>query len=403
LSFDQRTQGNFALAAQPQGYAELKSLPMPSIGPVDDVISFDLNRPDVPMTHGAVQLFVSIPSLGLYNVYLGQIDLLQQVAPKQWTKLNFALWPELKAALDAQYSDLELKIAMNVPYDFEDIILVDNWQVGPLTVEPAPLPVNTPLVRDFVSVARAGSVQVTFDGDTDQPAFELGAFYVEAADRDCIPSESTACRVIIHMIRLGVGGFELKGENIGRSTFINETPFEVVLGGAGASSLSSPIPGNVQFTLRGPLGGSPLLIPIRPGNNASVSFTPAGGGAFSIVGDFVGVVRGRTLELSLGVSGDSPLANRPPFANAGPDQEVVATDCFAELPFDGTLSSDPDDNIRFMAWYDGDTQLGVGTQGTFLVTNPGLQLVRLEVEDTFGAVDSDEILFNVTFPEGCGQ
>jgi hypothetical protein len=105
------TQGNFSLGVQPQGYGVLTSKPIPSIGPVESPLKFDLRMPpEQPNASwfGAVQLFVSIPSQGVYNAFLGQ----QELTPlplEQFSTLAFPVPANLLAALNASYTDLQFR------------------------------------------------------------------------------------------------------------------------------------------------------------------------------------------------------------------------------------------------------------------------------------------------------
>ena len=77
-SSDDRTQGQKSLAVTPKGYVPYASSKIASLGPVSQVLSYDLKLPALqanPRWFGASQVFVSIPSRGVYNAFVGQVEL----------------------------------------------------------------------------------------------------------------------------------------------------------------------------------------------------------------------------------------------------------------------------------------------------------------------------------------
>ena len=93
--------------------------------------------------------------------------------------------------------------------------------------------------------------------------------------------------------------------------------------------------------------------------------------------------------------------NRPPVADAGPDQ-TVEQESYAgtEVTLDGSGSTDPDstpgtnDDIVFFDWWEGDTPLWSGE--TLDYTFPlGVHTVTLVVTDSFGETDKDEVVITV--------
>ncbi len=93
--------------------------------------------------------------------------------------------------------------------------------------------------------------------------------------------------------------------------------------------------------------------------------------------------------------------NRPPVADAGPDQ-IVEQESYdgTEITLDGSGSTDPDsspgtnDDILFFDWHEGSTLLGSGE--TLDYTFPlGVHTVTLEVTDFFGETDDDEVVITV--------
>lgn len=89
--------------------------------------------------------------------------------------------------------------------------------------------------------------------------------------------------------------------------------------------------------------------------------------------------------------------NRPPVANAGPDQEVSADiDGFGSVALDGTATTDPDGDAPLQYWWMlEDGLLASGVQPT--VDLPSGQFsITLIVRDPAGNVGMDEVMVVVT-------
>lgn len=82
-------------------------------------------------------------------------------------------------------------------------------------------------------------------------------------------------------------------------------------------------------------------------------------------------------------------------ANAGPDQVVELAGCDgSEVTLDGSMSTDPDNNIVTYEWLEGDTVLGEGQQLNH-VFPLGVHTVTLKVTDALGMTDTDEVVITV--------
>lgn len=128
----ERTQGAGALEVIPQGYAVLTSRLIGPLGNVADTVSFDVRLPDVqpnPFWFGDAQLFVSVPSLGIHNRFIGQRPL-TGLSLGEFAQLSFQLEPDLADSLRQQYFDLQFSVVLNVPPEASGVYLVDNLQVS---------------------------------------------------------------------------------------------------------------------------------------------------------------------------------------------------------------------------------------------------------------------------------
>ncbi|HXU00160.1 MAG TPA: toxin TcdB middle/N-terminal domain-containing protein, partial [Polyangia bacterium] len=139
-----------------QNYAPLTSIPLTSIGAVGPLVLLDIMLPTDqanPDWFGAVQMFVSSPSLAIYNSYLGQVEL-SHLPLAKWLTLPFVLPPDVVAKLsDGGYSDLTFTIALNVPYNENGHYLLDNLRFA-ADVTP---------VLFGIAVDKAGVTKAIFD------------------------------------------------------------------------------------------------------------------------------------------------------------------------------------------------------------------------------------------------
>jgi PKD domain len=89
----------------------------------------------------------------------------------------------------------------------------------------------------------------------------------------------------------------------------------------------------------------------------------------------------------------TPPSNQPPTASAGPDVEVTASGCTAQVLLDGTGSSDPDGDPLTFQW-SGDFGTVTGATPTVELP-PGTYTVTLSVADGRGGTASDTVIVTV--------
>ena len=106
-----------------------------------------------------------------------------------------------------------------------------------------------------------------------------------------------------------------------------------------------------------------------------------------IVGEGIYQGQGAWFLLSLG-GGDE---NRPPVANAGPDQSFACGVSEARVTLDGSASSDPDGDTLTHEWFAGN--VSIGTSASLSVTlSAGSHAFTLRVTDTDGATSDDSVM-----------
>jgi RHS repeat-associated protein len=122
------TQGTSSLEVKPHGFAPLVSIPQSSIGDAGPLALLDIMLPTQqpnPSWYGLVQLYVSIPSLGVNHEFVGQVEL-SGLPLAKWQTVAIQLSPAMATKLSATYSDLTFDLTLNVPQEQTASYLLDN-------------------------------------------------------------------------------------------------------------------------------------------------------------------------------------------------------------------------------------------------------------------------------------
>lgn len=153
-----RTEGATALGVTaPLNYTTLTSValssglaPLASLTQVGATVKLDMQMPSVqpnPNFYGTLQLFISVPSQGVNNQYLGQKDLLgQQLGTYQ--SYEFAVSDFVRTKLAGKtYADLTFTIGLTAPAGVTGRYLFDNMR----TSSPSTTPVGSVPGIDLVA------------------------------------------------------------------------------------------------------------------------------------------------------------------------------------------------------------------------------------------------------------
>lgn len=118
-----RSQGTAALSLKGFGSATLTSAPLSTLSGVKSALLLDVRLPAAVST-GSVGLSLSSGTLGISNVSLGRV-ILQGLPANSFQSLMFFIPSALKAKLQGRYSDLRIKVQLQVPTTTSAYIL-DN-------------------------------------------------------------------------------------------------------------------------------------------------------------------------------------------------------------------------------------------------------------------------------------
>jgi hypothetical protein len=164
------TQGAAALALRNFPYTELTSVPLGTLSGVTPTLRLDVKPPTVP-AWGTMQIFVSVPSRGVYNASSNAVSLANLPATA-YSTLSFTLPANAVTALQQTYSDATFKIAFGGPESSADFKL-DNLRFhgGNSNNSLVELRVNN--VDDFLYITVGGvRRKISYIGDPSQGTIE---------------------------------------------------------------------------------------------------------------------------------------------------------------------------------------------------------------------------------------
>lgn len=120
------TEGSVALSVVPNGWTEIDSIALTSLGSVNNTLTVDVRAP-VMAPWGEFRVIVRIPSQNVYKD-LGGVAL-NSLTVGQYKTLSFTLDGPSKAALVGTYSDLSIRLVFNAQPGL-GAFLVDNLRVA---------------------------------------------------------------------------------------------------------------------------------------------------------------------------------------------------------------------------------------------------------------------------------
>jgi len=142
------TQGKTSLSVTTSGYSTVVSRLLGPLGTVSPTTTMDVLIPTelkASAWMGALQLFLSIPSLNIYNRYLGD-KALSAYPVGAFTTMGFPIPEDIRSLLaSGAYRDLSFSIAFNLPTDRAHTVLVDNLRFS------ATVPGDTTVGRTDIS------------------------------------------------------------------------------------------------------------------------------------------------------------------------------------------------------------------------------------------------------------
>jgi RHS repeat-associated protein len=165
-------------------YTELTSTRLSSLGsPLKSELALDVWIPASPNPSwaGTIAASISIPSLNVNSQWLGQVDVLP-LEKSTWQRIKFAIPSDLVSKLQGNYSDLQIKLALNRP-DQSGAWLMDRVYFGqramstpkPLFSEGYVIPLPAGSTLDTVAVGQALVRLPAFDSTGGEISIARGA------------------------------------------------------------------------------------------------------------------------------------------------------------------------------------------------------------------------------------
>jgi murein DD-endopeptidase MepM/ murein hydrolase activator NlpD len=127
-----RVQGNASLAVRATNYNFIDSIPLTQFTLVNNTVQFSIRLPTQqpnPFWFGDVQMFVNAPSVGLFNQYVGYVGLTGKPL-NQFTTITMTLPQNIVQGLSGPFSDLVIRLVLNVPSNATGTYLFDNLVFG---------------------------------------------------------------------------------------------------------------------------------------------------------------------------------------------------------------------------------------------------------------------------------
>jgi len=140
------SEGAASLAVMPAGWTEVTSIPLSTLTNVSSTLTYQLRLPAVP-AWGETRAILVAPSLGQFWTDIGQQSLTQLTAG-QFVTVSFPLSSALVTALSGNYSDLSIKIVLNMATPAAPVLLdhlaLTNGGSTPTPLESTSVTILTP-------------------------------------------------------------------------------------------------------------------------------------------------------------------------------------------------------------------------------------------------------------------
>jgi hypothetical protein len=134
------TEGQSSLALHGGGWMQIQSRALAKEGPAPSVVGYDVrvpNNPSNPWWYGSTELSFDAPSAGIWGQFVGQAEL-TNLPRGQFKRVEFTLPPALATLLNRSYSDLRIRIVVNVSPNEPSDYLLDHFTFGPASTTCTP-------------------------------------------------------------------------------------------------------------------------------------------------------------------------------------------------------------------------------------------------------------------------
>jgi RHS repeat-associated protein len=244
---------------------------MGSLGSVGPLVMLDILLPTQqgnPYWFGDVQMFANAPSVGIYNQYLGQVEL-TGLPLATWQTLPFQLTSDLVTRLSGSYSDLTLTIAINVPANETGHYLLDN-----LRFVQAVTPILEGIAQDSNGVTKAVFSYSVGGSATVTVPYGRANFYSDANGFVAAPAEPPPTQFVganptpfVAALSGGQLTWTIGATSVTATSSLTPLPTETLPDGARYADL----PGGGKVKLDTSFGGAALDTAIVPSDTSYTS------------------------------------------------------------------------------------------------------------------------------------
>ncbi len=185
------SQGQASLALSGFSYVQVKpTIPLAKDGIPFTVVGYDIRIPQQqanPNWLGDTQLYIDAPSVGINGQYLG-IRSLQDFPKEQFQRVEFAIPTWMQTALQGNYTDLKVTIAINGTLG-NGTYYLDRFTLGPATGVCTPQNDNNPCTVDVCDTATGQTTHTPAPGASCADSNQCNGAELCDAAGTCQPSQ----------------------------------------------------------------------------------------------------------------------------------------------------------------------------------------------------------------------
>jgi len=356
------------------------------------------NQATLTVSSGAVPPSITVQPVGL-TVNVGQTATFSVTATGtaplayQWRKngsfvagatgSSYATPPVTAADHGSNFMVL-VSNSLGALYSANATLLVSSTPVGPtITLQPADLTVTVGQTATF-SVTATGTAPLSYQWQKNGANISgaTSSSHTTPATTTADNGSTFRCAVSNSAGSVTSNSATLTVNAAPVAPSITSHPASVTVTAGQTATFSVTATGTAPLSYQWQKNGAPIA-----GATATTYTTPAtttadNGSTFRCtVSNSAGSVPSNSATLTV-----NPAVNKPPVANAGPDQ---ATQSLTTITFNGSGSSDPDGTITSYAWNFGDGTSGSGVTVSHSYAKPGTYTVTLTVTDNGGLTAID--------------
>ncbi len=144
------TEGAFSLELNGGGWMQVESRKLARESDAPSLVGYDIRIPAAPLNrwwHGTTALFLDAPSVGIFNQFVGQVEL-TGFPLGQFKRVELPIPATLKTKLNGDYQDLRLRVVVNASPHEPAGYQLDRFTFGPAESTCTPVSDGNPCTDD---------------------------------------------------------------------------------------------------------------------------------------------------------------------------------------------------------------------------------------------------------------